>query len=100
MHVCVCVCVCMCVCLHECVRMHACACVCVHVCMCAPARPPAHVCVRVCVWFISTLLLRDKRGRIIGAAEWRALGLIYTVCYFTLIYGHYLQNRIYGPLAV
>ena len=44
-------------------------------------------------------LLFKLMVHIIERTDHSVLGLIYTACYFTLIYGHYL-HRIYGPLAL
>lgn len=44
-------------------------------------------------------LLFKLMVHIIETTDHSVLGLIYTACYFTLIYGHYL-HRIYGPLAL
>ena len=52
-------------------------------------------CVRMCV----RGLLFKLMVHIIERTDHSVLGLIYTACYFTLIYGHYL-HRIYGPLAL
>lgn len=52
-----------------------------------------------CVCMCVRGLLFKLMVRIIEAADHSALGLIYTVCYFALIYGPYL-HRIYGPLAL
>lgn len=52
-----------------------------------------------CVCMCGQGLLFKLMVRIIETTDHSALGLIYTVCYFALIYGPYLP-RIYGPLAL
>lgn len=53
----------------------------------------------MCVCMCVRGLLFKLMAHIIETTDHSVLGLIYTACYFTLIYGHYL-HRIYGPLAL